>query len=100
MAKQKPTFTITTYGIYDQWHENAKALPKITQYTTEVIAQQDVEFGFTVNVKKAKGLKLTYIICHPCLEDEEGNVMPPFEGVVYVDNNNWNYYLGDCIWCL
>jgi hypothetical protein len=24
--------------------------------------------------------------------------MPPFEGVVYVRNNDWKFYLGDTIW--
>lgn len=98
MAKQKPVFTMTTYGIYDKWDAKAKSLPKIIDFTTEVEAQEDVEFGFTLNVKKGKGLKLVFTIFHPDIPDDKGDVMPPFDGVVYVENNNWDFYLGDCIW--
>ena len=98
MAKQKPIYKIITYGVYDHWDENSKLLPKITQFTTDIIAQENIEFGFTVNVKKAKGKKLTYTIYHPNIPDDSGKVMPPFSGDVYVENNNWDFYLGDSIW--
>jgi hypothetical protein len=98
MAKQKSVYTILTYGTYDQWDEKSKSLPKITQFTTDIVAQENVEFGFTVNVKKAKGKKLTYTINHPDIPDKAGKVMLPFTGVVYVENNNWDFYLGDYIW--
>ena len=98
MAKQKPIYQITTYGIYDHWDENSKTLPKITQFTTAITAVENIEFGFTLNVKKAKGRKLTYTIYHPDIPDDKGKVMLPFTGDVYVENNNWDFYLGDSLW--
>jgi len=35
---------------------------------------------------------------HPDVSDKNGQVMPPFEGEVYVRNNDWEFYLGDTIW--
>jgi len=98
MAKQKPSYTIVTYGIYDHWDEKSKQLPKIVKFTTDVTAREKVEFGFTLNAKKAKGRKLTYTIFHPDIPDDDGCIMLPFSGDVYVDNNNWDFYLGDNIW--
>ncbi|MGL1958463.1 MAG: DUF3859 domain-containing protein [Colwellia sp.] len=98
MAKQKPIYSITTYGIYKHWDEHSKELPKIIEFTQKVNAKENIEFGFTLNVKKAKGKKLTYTIYHPNIPDDQGLVMPPFSGDIYVENNNWDFYLGDCIW--
>ena len=98
MAKQKSSYSVTTYGIYEHWDSNAKQLPKIIEFTNTVTAIEDIEFGFTFNAKRAKGQKLTFNIFHPDIPDDNGNVMAPFTGEVYVDNNNWDFYLGDCIW--
>ena len=57
-----------------------------------------IEFGFIINCKKAKGNKLRYCIFHPDIPDDKGDIMPPFEGDVYVENNDWDFYLGDTIW--
>jgi len=98
MAKQKPTYVITTYGVYKNWDERSKLLPEILEFTSKITAKENLEFGFTLNAKKAKGQKLTYTIFHPDIPDEQGQVMAPFIGNVYVDNNNWDFYLGDSIW--
>jgi len=98
MAKLKPSVTLQSYGIYSTWDSSSKALPQIEQFTTEVVAEIDVEFGLIVNIKKAKGEKLHFCIYHPDIPNEEGDVMPPFEGVEYIKDNDWHFYLGDTLW--
>ena len=98
MAKSKPIVSIDSYGIYTTWDAECKKLPKITQFTLDIPAEIDIEFGFTVTIKKAKGEKIRYCIYHPNITDDDGNVMEPFEGDLYVRSNEWSFYLGDTIW--
>lgn len=98
MAKRKPEFRLRTYGIYTQWDSAAKELPRVVDVTTRVKAIIDVEFGFVVNVRGGKNLKLDYCIDHPGILDVDGNRRLPFDGSVYVKTNDWNFFLGDTIW--
>ncbi|MBU2871708.1 DUF3859 domain-containing protein [Colwellia sp. E2M01] len=98
MAKTKPEFSMKSYGIYSEWDANSKDLPKIKKFTTEIPAEIDIEFGYIINVKKGKGCKLNFILHHPDVLDEKGQVMAPFEGEVYVKTNDWDFFLGDTIW--
>ncbi|MFQ3202080.1 MAG: hypothetical protein ACI87I_000376 [Pseudoalteromonas tetraodonis] len=98
MAKSKPQITLQSFGIYSHCDKDSKSLPQITQFTTQVKAELDVEFGLIVNIKKAKGEKLNFCIYHPGIIDTNGEVMLPFEGTVYVKDNDWSFYLGDTIW--
>lgn len=65
MAKRSAIVEMTSYGIYSQWDSKSKHLPKIKEFTTKVPADQDIEFGFIVNIKKAKGQVIEYCIEHP-----------------------------------
>lgn len=87
-----------SFGIYSNWDSNSKLLPKIEEFTTRVRADIDVEFGFIINVKRAKNQELDYCIFHPGILDADGDVRPPFDGTVYVKTNDWDFYLGDTIW--
>jgi hypothetical protein len=98
MAKSKPVFKIKSFGIYNQWNAKEKNLPEIQEFTTNIKAILDVEFGFIINIKKAKGEKIQYCIYHPNIPDNKGTPLPPFDGEVYITNNDWNFYLGDTIW--
>lgn len=98
MAKSKPEVSIQSCGIYSTWDSKSKALPQIEQFTTNVIAKLDVEFGLIINIKKAKGEKLHFCIYHPDIPDSNGETMPPFEGVEYIKENDWQFYLGDTLW--
>ncbi|AXV65311.1 DUF3859 domain-containing protein [Pseudoalteromonas lipolytica] len=98
MAKAKPVSTIESYGIYSHWDAKEKDLPQITEFTTDVPAELDIEFGFIVNIKKAKGQKIKFCVYHPNIPDDDGEIMPPFEGEEYVKTNDWQFYLGDTIW--
>lgn len=87
-----------SYGIYKQWDAESKELPRVVEFTTEVPAEIDIEFGFIVNIKGAKNKELTYCIDHPGILDADGNRRAPFDGTVYVKTNDWQFYLGDTIW--
>lgn len=98
MVKAKPKVTLLTHGIYQHWDEKGKELPQIIEFTTQVPAIIDIEFGFTIRIEKAKGKQIHYCIKHPNITNEQGDVMPAFTGEVYVKDNNWSFYLGDTIW--
>ncbi|MFT5806021.1 MAG: hypothetical protein ACI9LG_000265 [Moritella dasanensis] len=98
MAKYKPVTKMQTYGIHSQWQSKSKDLPSIQTFTTDIPAKIDIEFGFIVNIKKARGAKLQFCIAHPGILDVDGNVRAPFTGDVHVTNSDWNFYLGDTVW--
>ena len=98
MPKRKPEVRIRSYGIYSNWDAKTKLLPKIEEFTTQVPATVDIEFGFIINIKWAKNSELDYCIDHPGILDANGKRRAPFDGSVYVKTNDWDFYLGDTIW--
>ncbi|MDH6356449.1 DUF3859 domain-containing protein [Parabacteroides sp. PF5-9] len=98
MPKIKPTFEIKSYGLYTQWDRASKALPKIIRHTLDIPAEIGVEFGFILSVKGGKGESLDFRIDHPPFPDEKGEITPPFEGVYFVNSNDFLFFLGDTVW--
>ena len=98
MAKQKPVIKLQTYGIHSAWQSKSKALPQIKEFTTDIPAEIDIEFGLIINIKNARGGKIFYCIDHPGICDDKGQVRAAFTGEVQISNNNWDFYLGDTIW--
>lgn len=98
MSKLKADVTILQAGIFSQWDEESDALPKFIKATVHVPAEIDIEFGFLAQIKKAKNQKLRYCIYHPDIPDDNGDIRPPFDGEVFVESNDWKFYLGDTIW--
>ncbi len=98
MAKKKPVIKIVTYGIHSKWDAKSKALPKVKEFTTDIPAEIDIEFGLIINIKSARGKKIFYCINHPGICDELGKMRRAFTGEVHITNNNWDFYLGDTIW--
>lgn len=98
MAKKKPEIKLLSFGIYTQWDNRTKDLPKLITRTLEIPCELDVEFGYIVNVKKAKNKKIKYCIYHPSIPDDNGVPMEPFAGEEYVRQNDWNFFIGDTIW--
>jgi hypothetical protein len=90
LSKSRTFFEISSYGIYEKWDEKNKSLPKIKIkiFTINIPLQLEIEFGFIFNVKIFKGKCLDWTIFHPDVPDKSGHIMPPFEGVVYVRNND------------
>lgn len=98
MAKRSPIVEISSYGIYSQWDSKSKHLPKIREFTTKVPAEVDIEFGFVVNIKKAKGAVIEYCIDHPGITNKKGQLLEAFTGELHINSNDWDFYLGDTIW--
>ncbi|MBB1323284.1 DUF3859 domain-containing protein [Shewanella sp. SR43-8] len=98
MSKLKADVSIIYSGIFSQWDNSSDELPRLLQATVHVPALIDTEFGFITRIKKAKNQILTYCIYHPNIPDDDGNIRPPFEGEVFIKENDWRFYLGDCIW--
>ncbi len=93
MAKRSAIVEMTSYGVYSTWDSRSKQLPKVKDFTTQVIADEAVEFGFIVNIKKAKGAVIQYCIEHPGVLGKKGQVLEPFDGEEHVGSNDWEFYL-------
>lgn len=98
MGKRKFDITLYSYGEYSTWDRNSKALPKILNISDTVEAEIGTEFGYVLKIKKAKGLKLNFRIIHPPFNDEFGIPADDFTGEVYINSNDYEFFLGDCIW--
>lgn len=98
MAKKKPEVKLRSWGVYTPLDPNSKELPQLIKMTRDIPCELDIEFGYIVNIKKAKNRKLQYCIYHPNIPDEDGNPLPPFDGEVYIKQNDWDFFIGDTIW--
>jgi hypothetical protein len=98
MAKRKINIELYSFGEYQTWDRQSKSIPKILDITTEIEAEIGTEFGYVLRVKKAKGETLTFRIDHPPFKDDKGVLMPPFTGEQFIRTNDFEFYLGDCVW--
>lgn len=98
MARKKYQASLVSWGIYEKWDKHSKALPRLLEMTRKIPCEVDVEFGYIVNIKKAKNKKLYYCIYHPDITDKKGRVLAPFDGEEYIRQNDWNFFIGDTIW--
>lgn len=87
-----------SFGEYSTWNRESKAIPKILNFTTEIEAKIGTEFGYVLRIKQGKGELLTFRIDHPPFKDENGILRPPFTGEQFIRTNDFEFYLGDCIW--
>jgi len=98
MGKPKITWKMQSWGRYTAWDRDDKALPEIKEFTDEIPAISGVEFGYILQIKKARGKQIHFTIEHPPFLDETGQISPPFTGDVYVRSNEWQFFLGDTVW--
>ena len=98
MAKRKIEVKLRSCGIYTDWDKDSKQLPKFREATRRVPAEIGIEFGYVVDIRGAKNYELEYCIDHPGILDAAGNRRPPFDGIEYVKQNDWKFFLGDTIW--
>ena len=98
MKRRKPLFSIYSYGEYETWDRESKQIPRIKHISTEIEAESGTEFGYVLRIKNGKGITISFKIDHPPFTDETGNVMPPFTGEQFIRTNDYEFYLGDCIW--
>lgn len=98
MKRKNPTFKMYSFGEYSKWDRESKAIPKILNFSTEIKAKIGTEFGYVLHIKQGKGETITFKIEHPPFTDEKGVIMPPFTGEQFIRTNDFEFYLGDCIW--
>lgn len=98
MTKRKISWELYSYGIYSPWNKSSREIPKLLDITTLIPIQQDMEFGYLLKIKGAKGKTIEFIIEHPPMIDENSNTMPPFEGTCFIDSNDYEFFLGDTVW--
>ncbi|MCK5563904.1 MAG: DUF3859 domain-containing protein [Planctomycetes bacterium] len=98
MAKKKMQCEIKSFGIYTRFDKKSKTLPRFLERTTTIPCKLDIEFGYVLHIKKGKGQKLDFVIDHPPFKDESGKISPPFDGEMYIDSNDYKFFLGDTIW--
>jgi hypothetical protein len=98
MAKKNPEVTMRSYGVYTPFDRESEELPHILEFTETVPARVGVEFGYILEIRKARGSLITFRIEHPPFTDSSGEVAPPFEGEQYVRTPEWRFFLGDTVW--
>lgn len=87
-----------SFGEYSEWDRQSKKIPKILDITTEIKAEIGTEFGYVLHIKQGKGEMLTFKIDHPPFTDENGKIRPPFTGEQFIRSNDFEFFLGDCVW--
>jgi hypothetical protein len=98
MARKSPAVEIHSYGLYDGWNRESKALPNLVAITSEITAKLDAEFGYILRIRNARNCRITFRIEHPPFKDSSGKTAAPFEGELYVKTNDYRFFLGDTVW--
>ncbi len=99
MARRKPQVVELTHGLYEGFDDDCDEMPRlVTGGTTQVPARVGQEFGYTLQIKQARGLLIAFEIDHPGIPDESGVARPPFTGEQYVRTSDYQFYLGDALW--
>jgi len=98
MGRFNAVVTMLNHGRYSTWDRQSRGLPEIMEITDSVPCVAGVEFGYILNIKKAKGKLIRFCINHPHFLSRDGSVEPPFEGTTLITSNNYDFYLGDSVW--
>ena len=98
MSKRKISWELYSYGIYSSWERTSKKLPKLLEITDKIKIQPDIEFGYVIKIKGAKGKTIDFKIDHPPFKDNNANTEPPFKGRYFVNSNDYEFFLGDTVW--
>ena len=98
MPRKKIDIKLKNWGIFTQWDRSSRELPKIIKHTHTIPSVIDIEFGYILHIKGAKGKEVEFVMKHPPFTDDEGNVRPDFTGSHFINSNDWQFFLGDTIW--
>lgn len=95
---KKIKHTMKSFGIYESFDNDSKDLPRFLERTTKIPVRENIEFGYVLHITGGKGKKLTFQIDHPPFKDDAGQTRPPFTGEIYINSNDYKFYLGDRVW--
>jgi hypothetical protein len=98
MAKKQCETRMVSYGIYSEFDRDGRDLPKFLEPTWTIPVAMGVEFGYVLEIKKARGQFLTFEIDHPSFLDSRGNPAGPFTGEIRIPHSTWRFFLGDTFW--
>ncbi len=98
MAKRKVEIKIVSFGIYDKFDHDDDQLPTLVEFTEKIPAQIDIEFGMTVDIRKARGEVIQWRIDHPPFLNSSGELAEPFVGEFHVNSPEYKFFLGDTVW--
>ncbi len=98
MARKRPKVSVVSYGLYERFDATARELPKLDRFSTAVPLRLGQEFGYVLNIKHGRGLKIDFEIAHPRVPDRAGVVMTPFRGDQFVRTSDFDFFLGDALW--
>ncbi|MFV0291678.1 MAG: DUF3859 domain-containing protein [Mangrovibacterium sp.] len=98
MGKKKAQVELYSYGEYSPWEKGNKSLPKLISITNTVSVDIGTEFGYVLRIKQAKGSKINFRIIHPPCNDEHGKPIGDLCGEIYVNSNDYEFFLGDGVW--
>lgn len=98
MPRRKIEIKMVSWGIYTQWDRNARELPKLIKFTEQLPAEINIEFGYILHIKGAKGKEIEFVMKHPPFRDDMGEIAPDFEGSHIINSNDWKFFLGDTVW--
>ena len=97
MAK-KLKCEMKTFGIYEPFDRDSEDLPRFLKRSMKVPARVGIEFGYILHITGGKGKRLEFEIDHPPFKGKDGQVAPPFVGEVFMNSNDYRFFLGDTVW--
>jgi hypothetical protein len=98
MARKQPDIRMVSFGLYTSFDPAGDELPKVREFTTNVPAEVGTEFGYILEIRRARGQTLSFTIEHPPFVNDAGQVTPPFDGEQRIPHSEYQFFLGDCIW--
>ncbi|MEE9405198.1 MAG: DUF3859 domain-containing protein [Algisphaera sp.] len=98
MARKHPQVQEVSYGLYERFDPESKALPKLQSFSTTVPVEVGQEFGYVLRIRHGRGLRIEFEIAHPDVPGDDGAVMAPFCGEQFVRTSDFNFFLGDALW--
>jgi hypothetical protein len=95
---KKFKYTMKSFGIYESFDKDSKGLPRFLERTMKIPCRENIEFGYILHITGGKGKKLTFEIDHPPFNNSKGEIAPPFTGEIFINSNDYKFYLGDRVW--
>ena len=87
-----------SYGRYERWSGKKQDVPQVVEFTRDIQARLDCEFGFVLHITGGHGEELQWEIDHPPWRDAKGRPVPAFKGSFHVRGNTFDFFLGDTVW--